>query len=172
MYVSPHTAHDLPRRFGSELRLIDVFQESVFPLPMRGMQYADRKTFFCDAVREFGTRRKLTSSCENSTGSTLSSVHSTAAGVGPIHYCKSSQKRFSPFSPTSVFDFPAHHVEKACRKTPPVHCLFLVRASWLWGLSLERCVSRLTRLVAFCFSLVVGNFTANRERFCKPLGPV
>ena len=44
--MSPHTAHDLPRRFGSELRLIDVFQEGVFPLPMAVSNTPIEKRFY------------------------------------------------------------------------------------------------------------------------------
>ena len=36
--------------FGTQLA--DVFEEGVFPLPMGGVQYADRKTFLYDVVRE------------------------------------------------------------------------------------------------------------------------
>lgn len=51
-------------RLGAQLA--GILEGGIFPLPMGGIQYADRKTLLCDVVREYGTRRKLTKYCENS----------------------------------------------------------------------------------------------------------
>lgn len=109
------TAHDLPRCFvmmevGSQPT--DVFEAGVFPLPMGGLQYADRKTFLYDGVREDGTRRKLTRRCgaQSNYPFKLSLDHSRRGAHThvPRGYTswKASQNRFYPFTPTPVFYFP------------------------------------------------------------------
>ena len=50
---------------GARIQLTGMLEEAAFPLP-GGMQYADRRTFLCDAVREYGTRSKLPGFRENS----------------------------------------------------------------------------------------------------------
>jgi len=86
MFCLFYTANEyLPRHFvmiGVGPQLIDVFEESVFPLRTFGLQYADRKMLIRDVVREDGTRRRLTRRCGTQLDYPLG-VHPTAAGVGP-----------------------------------------------------------------------------------------
>jgi hypothetical protein len=99
---------------GGGPQLGEGLEEGAFPLA-GGVQYADRRTFLCDAVREYGTRRKLAGCRENSSrlDLSLSKVHSTAAGVGP--HTPPPQAALS----ASIFDFPVDHVERACQVAPP-----------------------------------------------------
>lgn len=85
MGLAFYTANYSPRhlvtiRVGAYL--VDVFEEGVFPLPMLGMQYADRKMLIRDVVQD-GTRRKLTKCCGTQLDYPLE-IHPTMAGVGLI----------------------------------------------------------------------------------------
>ena len=117
---------------GSRIQLADAVEDGAFPLP-GGTQYADRRTFLCDAVREYGTRSKLAGCRENSTRLDLSfdcSLDRTRRGPhtrGPLPH-GFSHNRPSPSALASTFDSPVHHVEHARRITPPAY-LFLVNTS-------------------------------------------
>lgn len=124
---------DLPRRFvmiwlGSQVA--DVFEEGVFPLPMRAVCNTPiEKRSFATLFEKMERVASLQEAAEPS-WITLSDVHPTVTGVGPHARVLPGQpfpEQVSPFLPTPIFDFPAL-VAKACWAAPLVH-LFLARTS-------------------------------------------
>lgn len=121
-FTQPMIYHGIFVIIGSRIRPTEVLEEAAFPLP-GGMQYADRRTFLCDAVREYGTRSKLTGCHEISTRLDLPFASSLDRSRRGPHARMPlppgiSQERPSPSVPASIFDSPVHHVERACRITP------------------------------------------------------
>ena len=130
--MSFYTASDLPRRFvmiGLGTLLVDVFEEVCFLYRCVVSNTPIEKRSFATLLEKMERVASLQNTAELN-WITLSDVHPSVAGVGPLPIfpaSKPSQKRFSPFSPTPVFDFPAR-VAKACWMSPHFR-LFLAKTS-------------------------------------------